>query len=426
MPVRFSVYLPLVNSIDVLDIVLIPLGFTILLDLLLWRVETGPRAVFLLLTAPVVVCALSLAWSQDRAQTTRALIIYVEGLLAYLVVVREFNGVSFEAAVRYVELFGYLLIVPAILLLLHVPGFEPEGVAGLSHTSGGYLSYYTRLSHPVLGRSNNLATLLAFLVPVLFCVGARYRRRGAVVAGVVLTAAVVATLSRGTMLALVAGEITWLLVRPRSRSASSSPFAAHRSAVRTALAGTGFIALCLLALIIFNPSTRDLIGTRLNLVNADLRLGFAQDAFARLADRPFLGFGGGVSPDPNLAIGVHNTYLQQMLYFGVPLGVFVGACLVLLAVVLLSTARTDPLLAAVGCGVVVQLVVFFVESSFEGTVLRVLFYLIFGLLISVARAAAVSHAAVDAVQSARTRGRSRPTGARVRRPVPVVPARGPQ
>jgi hypothetical protein len=226
------------------------------------------------------------------------------------------------------------------------------------------------------------------------------------------------------MLALVAGAITWLLVRPRSRSAFSSRFAAHRSAVRTALAGTGFAALCVLALVIFNPSTRDFIGGRVSLVNVDLRLGFAQDAFARLADRPFLGFGGGVSPDPNLALGVHNTYLQQMLYFGVPLGVFVGACLVLLAVVLLSTARTDPLFAAVGCGVVVQLIVFFVESSFEGTVLRVLFYLIFGLLISVARAEAVSHTAVDAIQSAR--GKSRPTGARVRRPVPVVPARGPR
>jgi hypothetical protein len=405
MPLRIGVTMPVVHSIDLLDLVLIPLSLTLVLDLALHRIDVGYPPLFVLLLVPAVVTLLSLAWSQDRQQSLRTLIIYVEGLLAYLIVIREARGLSLDTAIAYVIAFAYLLIVPGLLLLLHVPGFAPRDV-GLSRTSGSYLSYYTRLSHPVLGRSNNLATVLAFLIPVLFVVGHQYSRRSAWVAGTVVTSAVIATLSRGTMIALVMGWLTWVVVRKPANSRRRAP------GRRIALV-LGFVTSGLAALVLLNPDTRALFGTRFSLVNADLRVGLLREAFTRLADRPFLGFGAGVFPDPALAIGVHNTYVQQMLYFGVLLGAVVDIALVLPAVLLLAHARSNPLLGAVGCGVVLELVVFVFESSFEGTVLRVLFYLELGLLMAVARSS--PHTGASVVFSG-----PRAEGGGRSRPVPVV------
>jgi hypothetical protein len=90
--------------------------------------------------------------------------------------------------------------------------------------------------------------------------------------------------------------------------------------------------------------------------------------------------------DPTLGEGVHNTYLQQVLSFGLTLGIVVGLALCATAIFFLARQRGSPLAGVIGYAVLVQLAIFLFEASFEGSVLRVLFYLSMGLSVALLRA----------------------------------------
>ncbi|HEV8559969.1 MAG TPA: O-antigen ligase family protein [Actinophytocola sp.] len=382
MPVRIPAALPLVHSMSVLDILLWFAAVTLVLDCAVRPLNVAYPQLFSLLFLPVFVCVVSLAWSQDPAATLRSTMIYVEGLVAYLLVVRELDGLPAGRVMTYLKRYTYLVMIPAVLLLLHVPGFAPQE-AGLSPRSGSYVSYYTRLSHPVLGRSNNLATVLVFFVPLLLYWGHTRRDRRFTTAGFVVLTAVVLTLSRGVLLALlvtaVVAALGWAV---RHRGIDGRIVAKAIGAVAAAVTGITLFDR-------FNPSTQEFIGGRLSLDNVMIRSDLVSAAVHKLSDRPFLGYGGGVVPDqdPTLAIKAHNTYLQQAIYYGLPLGLVVTLSLVCLAAFFLHRAGRTALASVVGFTVAVQMLIFVTESSFEGTVLRVLFYLSIGFGAALVRAA---------------------------------------
>jgi O-antigen ligase len=294
-------------------------------------------------------------------------------------VTRELEGLSPDRVVALLERFVVLLIVPAVLLLLHVPGFQPEE-PNLSPSSGSYLSYYTRLSHPILGRSNNLATVLVVFVPVLLWWGHTRRRRSATLVGVLGLVAVVATQSRGVVLAAVVALGIYALVRPRGRGRG-------RPVIGKVLLSTAVLAVAAVAFYELNPLTQELGASRLSLENVSLREALYGEAFKRLESRPWTGFGPGVVPagDPALSVDVHNTYVQQLLSFGVPLGVVLAATLLALPVWFLVRARGVPAAGVVGLALTIELLSFAFEASFEGSVLRVIFYLSVGLLAGLVR-----------------------------------------
>lgn len=380
MPVRLSADIPVVNSVSVLDILLIAAALTLYLDLAVRPPDTGYRALFWILWVPFVLSIISLVWSEDRIATLRSVFIYAEGLVAYLFVIRELHALPAARIVTYIRRFAYLLIIPAVLLLLHVPGFRPQE-AGLSETSGGYTSYYTRLSHPILGRSNNLATVLAFFAPLLLWWGHTHRDRRAMVAAAVTFIAIFLTLSRGVLLALLIAGVLY------------APFAAGRH--RFGRPGLGFkvttlVTLGFTAIAIFytvNAETREFFAGRLSAENVTGRSALIAESLSDVAARPLLGYGGGASPEPNplLAVDVHNTFLQQVVYYGLPLGLVTSVALCAIAAFFLAR-RTTPLAGAIGYTVMVQLVLFLFESSFEGTVLRVLFYMSVGFAVALLRA----------------------------------------
>lgn len=380
MPVRTAVQLPLIPSVSVLDILLAAAAATLLIDLAFRPLDIGYPQLFALLCIPVVICGLSVLWSQGRGYTARSTIIYVEGIVAYLFVLRELGGASPSRIMTYIKRFTYLLIIPAVLLLLHAPGFSPQGIE-LSPSSAEYLSYYSRLSHPVLGKSNNLATALAFFIPILLYWGHVHRDRRITRAGYIALIAVVLTLSRGVALALLItaacaalGNVT------RHRGIDS------RAAGKT-LGGVAVIAAGIVLLYQFNPRTREFFGGRFSQENILIRSDFVTAAIEKLAERPFLGYGAGVPPDYELDLArVHNTYLQQVLNFGPLLGLIVSLSLIGTAVFFFSRWRTSGVARAVGFTLMAQLLIFAVESSFEGTVLRVLFYLSVGLATALTRA----------------------------------------
>jgi O-Antigen ligase len=403
MPYRIPTAIPLVHSISVLDILLIVAAVTLFLDLATRPTELGYLPLFALLCVPFFVASASLVWSEDRAETLRSVLVYGEGLVAYLFVVRELTGVSPDRIMIFVKRYAYLLIIPGVLLLLHVPGFEPQQ-AGLSESSGDYISFYTRLSHPILGRSNNLATVLAMLAPLLLFWGHHRKDRRLMVAAFVTLAAIAMTQSRGAFLALLLAGILY------------APFAVSRR--RTGGSGLGgrILAAVMFALIGFavlytiNPATQEYFAGRLTLANVKERSTLASEALDEIGRRPMVGYGAGVRPaEPNqeqaelneliatvegrkhaaeatdvAKENVHNAFLEQVVYYGIPLGIAV--CLSLCGLVAFVLARRSNLLAGViAYTLIVQLVLFLFESSFEGTVLRVLFYLGVGLAVAAMR-----------------------------------------
>jgi hypothetical protein len=380
MPVRLASSVPGIKSVSVLDILLGVAAMTLFLDSAFKPLDVGYRSLFVLLCVPAAVCAVSMLWTQDRSATFRATLVYAEGVVAYLFVVRELSAAPPGRVMTYIKRYSYLLIVPAVLLLLHFPGFGPEE-AGLPHDSDRYLSYYTRLSHPALGPSNNLATVLAFFVPLLLYWGhVRHDRRFSR-AGYVTLVAVVCTFSRGVILGLlIAAVLAGLGSLVRRRRVGSRISGKVVAAVAVA-------AMAVLLLNQLNPDTREFFGSRFTLANVFIRSQFAVEAIEKIAERPFLGYGGGTAPDGMWDLArVHNTYLQQMVSFGVLLGSCVSLALIGTAVFFFSRWRTSQVARVVGFTLIAQLFVFTVESSFEGTVLRVLFYLSLGLATAVVRA----------------------------------------
>jgi hypothetical protein len=373
MPVRIADSFPLVNSVSILDLLLLAVAATLYLDLTFRPLDPGYRVLFGILCVPLVLAAASLAWSQDRSATLRSAIITAEGLVAYLFVVRELDGLGPDRVIAYIRRYACLLIIPAALLLLHVPGFEPEE-PGLSHTSGTYLSYYTRLSHPVLGRSNNLATILAFFAPLLLYWGHTRRDRRTTIAALVALLAIFLTLSRGVLLAFVLGGLFY------------APFAVgRRRAVRRGLAAKVVAcvvlgAAAIMVLYSVNPATHEFFAGRLSLANVHERSEIITRSVSKIAERPVLGYGAGVVPDQDwvLALKVHNAFLQQVVYYGIPLGALMTLALCALPAFFLARSAT-PMAGIIAYTLIVQLVLFLFESSFEGTVLRVLFYMSIGL-----------------------------------------------
>lgn len=387
MPIRIAEGVPVVNSFSILDLLLLAAASTLFLDTSYRALDIGYRQVFWILSLPLLLSIVSFLWSQDHSATLRSALIYFEGVVAYLFVIRELNGLSPDRIVGYVARFAYLLVIPALFLLLHVPGFEPQIAEDVSRTSGEYLSYFTRLSHPVLGRSNNLAAILALLAPVLLYWGQARGNRKFTVAGFVSLAAIFLTLSRGTLLSFVVAGMLYGVYTAGSRLKPTRRSFRKKIAVVALLGGVAIATFY-----VVNPQTHALFKDRLTLANVSGRSDLISDAWAKIENRPFLGYGGGVAPDGDTVLreGVHNTYLQQILDFGIPLGLAISVVLCSLAVFFLAHRRRVAVAGVLGYTVMVELVSFLFESTFEGTVLRVLIYMYVGIAVALLRSVEAS------------------------------------
>jgi O-antigen ligase len=155
-----------------------------------------------------------------------------------------------------------------------------------------------------------------------------------------------------------------------------------------------------------NPATHEFFAGRFTLANVQSRVELVTLSFAKIADHPFLGYGSGVKPklvptgpvvtgtqlyvpstyiQQTPTLDSHNAYLQQALYFGLPLGLAVSLALWATAGFFLAHRRATALGGVIAYTLLVQLVSFFFEASYEGTVLRVLFYLSIGLAVALLR-----------------------------------------
>jgi O-antigen ligase len=414
VPVQLDRSVPLIGYPSLLDVALLGALWSLFAGLALKRVIVIRHpALFIVLAIPVYVTALSMLWSQDLVLTTRTALTSVFGLLVYVYVLREMSDLPAEQIYRYMRWFVYLLIVPSVLLLLRIPGFAPQET-GLDKTSTDYLGYFTRFSHPFIGRSNNLATVLAFFVPILAHRALVTRASADRVAAVAVITAVVLTQSRGVLLALLVVCPLLLLSSPELRRSRGRML---RAVGRSALVAAAALGL----LIRLNPETGQFFSTRFTAAGVSERATLLDQGWDRVTARPLAGYGAGVAPlgaTGTVDGPAHNTYLQQLISFGIPLGVLVSVSLI--ATVLFFFTRRTTAGLVIGYAVLGQLLIFASQSSFEGTVLRVLFYLSLGLGVALVQAEGDG----TGVQRLTPDARAPAPAHRARRSAPVVDLTG--
>ena len=194
-------------------------------------------------------------------------------------------------------------------------------------------------------------------------------------------AAVVLTQSRGIVAATLLGGLVF--------------FVAERRRVLRWLPGVALGSALVLSIGYFyyqiNQTVQTYLADRFRFTTIQVRRDILSAALDRLSDAPILGYGGGVVPggDPILADGVHNTYLQQMLYYGIPLGLVASTALWMLAALLFRWPTRNKAVAlmavAMGVTMLVQLVQFLGETSFEATLPKSALYLFVGLCVVILR-----------------------------------------
>lgn len=352
---------------SVLDLASFLALFVLVADLFARGWVRPPTPVLLLAAVSIVLGLVSVSWTTNRFASQLFAVNSAQALVLLWMMQAVLRGVRPRAVVAVIGGWVVVLLVPCALLWAEVPGYLPPST--LDPTSGDYISYFARLSHPWIGRSNNIAVLLAVPIIPLAVWGVRHRSWMArLFAGLALVATVM-TLSRGTLLALIAGAVL-LVVLARREAASLW---------RWALASLGASVVAVLLMFLFNPASREHMASRTSAANIDARGDLLADALAAIRAYPLRGQGPSVTPS------FHNIAIQQLVDFGIVVGVLVNVLLV--TVVLwwwLGRRRRETRWMAVACGVAVavQLGSCLVEASYEGGFLRNLMWLSWGLLLA--------------------------------------------
>lgn len=337
----------------------------------LTRADTyPPKRILLAMLIPTLLTLASLLWSAELADGLLSAVSWIEAIIVIIFVTVSLGEKSPSDVIRWFARLGLALLIAPILMYLHVRGFEPP--AQVDRMSGDFLSYYARFSHPFLGRSNNLATILVILyLPLAYWAGKYHRHR---FAALVLGVAVLLTLSRGVILALVISAVL-LTIRERDRVAKLARYLVIPLIVALP------IELIMMASI---PVVGENIAERASAAGVIARQGILIDGAANLSHNLWIGAGAGAGES------VHNTFLQQLIYFGLPLGLVVVVCLLQVPrwffVAPAVNTLSHGLAWASGCGVVAGYLTFLTESSFEGMLLRPVIFLCFGLCVSLTQA----------------------------------------
>ncbi len=352
---------------SVLDVASFLALFVLVADLFARGWVRPPTPVLLLAALSIVLGIVSIAWTTTPSSSRMFAVNSAQALVLLWMMQAVLRGASPRAVVAVIGGWVVALLIPCALLWAEVPGYLPPST--LDPTSGDYISYFARLSHPWIGRSNNIAVLLVVPVIPLAIWGVRHRNRWAqATAGLALVATVM-TLSRGTLLALAVGVVLLLILARREAA----------SLWRWVLGALAASAVAVVLMFLLNPASREHMASRASATNIDARGDLLAEALAAIRAYPLRGQGPAVTPS------FHNIVVQQLVDFGIVLGLLVNVLLV--AVVLwwwLGRRQRETRWLAVACGVAVavQLGSCLVEASYEGGFLRNLMWLSWGLLLA--------------------------------------------
>jgi O-antigen ligase len=378
-PVRIRQGFLVFGSFSLLDILLVAAPFLFLL-IVLWtngKVFIGDNILFGIVLLPLVLAIVSALWSRNLNQTFYYVVNTTLAVAAYLLTVNLLHGKSSSSVARLMALFVIVAVATAFLSFLRVPGFAPSTYsmeAGGTEELAFLASYYSRLSHPFWRLSNNLAGVLAFFPIIFIGFAVDTRRRSYLYLAIVALVCILMTLSRGVAIALFGGFGIYAVMARRAFGKTAFVLGAAVVAVTIAV----------FAAYQYNDYVGEYLSTRLNLVNIDARVTKFDAALEKIEEQPLAGYGAGVVPDdePELIGGSHNTYLESMMHFGIPVGTLFNLSFVLLAFPFFRAQhelRPSLVPAALVASVLAQVLVFSNQASYEGALQRILFYMSLGL-----------------------------------------------
>lgn len=395
LPFRIRTKIFIFNSVSIVDIAL--LFFSIaLLSYIFYnngKLYVGNKTIFLLLFTPLIIGIFSIAWSEDIFQTIEFIVINIEAVLSYLVTVNLLRKSESDWIMSLMANFALLVIISSILSYFRVTGFAPyvPYEVGSAEYNAFIASYYTRLSSPLLGLSNALATVLAYL---LFPIWAWYilfgKKKYSLLTSIILFA-IIMTISKGTLLAiLITIPFFFYWQKPEVKRILKPLFLA------VIISAIGFVAAYA-----FSDQFRIYAKYVFNFKHVLYSTGAERfqrfQAGINLIERaPILGYGAGViSSDFGFQGHIHNAYLELMVYFGIPLGIISIASLIMLLFGFKHPTKkcdiSSKLSLSVVSAILCQLIIFFIEASYEGAILKVIFYFCIG--ISVALVNSLTHQA---------------------------------
>jgi len=385
-PMRFWITMGPFSSFSVSDVAIITAAFAwVGYSLVSGTVPVGSNRIFGALLIPLVIGAVSLLWTVDKIQTLKVLVVYAEAIAAFLTTIFLFRFLTFESIAILIKIYLCIVIFSAVFSYLEIPGFHAQIPPGLSWEiqDAYYITYDARFSHPFIGQSNNLASILAFF-PFILASCFRITGSKSYIWILCLTIiAIMATLSRGVLLSLGIGLLIHLFTRN-----------IKLMNVRRLIGCVVIITIGVVMFFTFNPVALTHLRERLSPAEIYTRIELFQQTINAVKKAPFFGYGAGVSLNlitESSLQSVHNTYLEQLLYFGIIGGIPVLAAFLAIPILIIKipvlnqSART--MRKAVALSMVIQLLIFMSHPSFEATLLRVLILFSLGIGISLIYAA---------------------------------------
>jgi len=378
MPMRIWIPVGPFASFSILDVVIaILLIFFTINFLIKGKLKTGNKNVFFLLMVPFFMSIFSLLWTVELIGTIKWILIFLEACIVYIITINLFCRYPAKVIAQYMALFVVLCITASVFSYLNIPGFIPQ-IPPEMDQEGYLLSYFARFSHPFIGLSNNLATVLVFFLLIFIAYGQSEKQRTYLFLGLLTTAGVVLTLSRGVLISMI---ITFILFFVKRKFILKG--------IYYFICSSFLLGLVIYTFLLINPIAEQEIWSRFTITNIEFRQEKIAIAFKMIQDKLLLGYGGGAMAYgniENLVGGVHNTYIEQILNFGLLGGSFIILNLLLLPLPFFkfqTKYHSVKLLArGIGFSVVGQLLIFMTESSFEGSLLRVIFYFSIALSVS--------------------------------------------
>ena len=364
-------------SFSLFDVyLLLGLGLLAAYSVVSHRIYVGSGTVFAAIVLPAVFGIVSLYWTLSPSTSIKSVVIYVEALGAFLFAVFLGRLTGWNGMVRLYVLLPLLSILVALLSYSGSAVFSAQIPPNLEGFELALFesSYAARLSHPYIGLSNNFATVLVFFVFPLLVIGRIQYSRLATVAAYLVLIAIIATQSRGAILALFVGAVFYLRARGYSW-------------VRI---GVGATVLAVFVLVPAIAAGLELLFVdRLNATTVLARLLAYNSALGLISEGPLLGYGAGVQLGQLVGSGpasAHNFVLEQILYFGLFLGSIIVLATAGMPYWISRITVTQPAAhlcrLAVSAALLTQVVLLLSQASFEGSLLRV--YLMFQVGLGVA------------------------------------------
>jgi O-antigen ligase/polysaccharide polymerase Wzy-like membrane protein len=383
-PYRFETRTGLFATVSVLDFAFV-VCMLVVAVLVCWRgrLAVGNRAVALSLAIPPLLAVCSLLWAVDAQPATKAVVLYVYALGLYVMVVNLLEG----APARFIgALFGWFAVVMltgALLLYFRVPGFDLFALTDAPIDFERITAAYARFSHPFIGLSNDFAPILTLTLFAIIGLSPASPRRWVKLLAALLAVGLFLTFSRGVLIGLgIVGLAYWTASRFTLRLVG-----------RVLVVGTVIV----IAVFAFASRYTVSVGERqlsgkeividrlLNPGTVGLRTVGYRASLAVVWQRPLLGYGTGVF-DPGRSGQMstsHSTYLQQLVFYGVPLGLVSSAAWIALAYLYWNWRARSPeahrFARAVAAALTIILIAASVETFMEATMPRLLIYLLLGM-----------------------------------------------